>query len=313
MNGAIIIDKPAGLTSHDVVNRVRRISGQRRVGHLGTLDPFATGVLVVLLGKTTRLARFFDGASKSYEAVMRMGFATDTYDRTGKPLGPDRAAEFRADQLEALLEEFRGSILQRPPAYSAKKISGVPAYRKARKGQDVELAPVPVMVADLGLKKIEGTLVYFSVTVSSGTYIRSLAHDIGARLGLGAHLTELRRTAVGEFTLDHAVGLENLATSFPAGSGLQEFFIPPESLLPAIPVRSLSADETKAVLHGRAVSAEPQGEWLRLLNPDGQLVALARAEAPGWYHPEVVLLDAVPDASESTAQIPDPNSLPTSR
>lgn len=293
MNGALLIDKPEGITSHDVVNRVRRLTGQRRVGHIGTLDPFATGLMVVLLGKATRLARFYEGATKSYEAVMRVGFVTDTYDRTGTPQGPDRGAEFQAALLPTILEQFRGSLLQRPPAYSAKKVSGVAAYKKARKGQEVDLAPVAVAVSELSLSEISNSLVKFSVTVSSGTYIRSLAHDIGERLGLGAHLHELRRTAVAAFRLSDAVKLEDLEKPEILAASL----IPMERLLPQIPERQLSASEVQAVLHGRSVDAPAAGEWLRLMGPDGALLALARLEGAGYYHPEVVLCDAVPEAS----------------
>ena len=293
MNGALIIDKPAGMTSHDVVSRVRRITGERRIGHIGTLDPFATGVLVLLLGKATRLARFFDHATKSYEAVMRVGFSTDTYDATGAPSGADRGADFRPADLHALLPEFQGTIQQLPPAYSAKKIAGVAAYKKARKGQAVELAPVTVTISELQVLQVDGPLVKFSVTVSSGTYIRSLAHDLGSRLSLGAHLQELRRTRLGAFTIAEALTVKQLEDPAQLAGAVR----PMEALLPEILPHRLTTEELSSVLHGRSVAAEQAGEWLRLLTPLGELAAMARLESPGWYHPEVVLYEAVPEGS----------------
>lgn len=294
MNAALLIDKPAGMTSHDVVSVVRRITHQRRIGHIGTLDPFATGLLVLLLGKATRLTRFFDQATKSYEAVMRVGFATDSFDLTGKPVGPDRGDEFRPQQVESLIKQFEGSSFQRPPAFSAKKISGVPAYKKARKGQEVQLAPVSVAISQIALEEIKDKLIKFSVTVSSGTYIRSIANDLGERLAIGGHLTELRRTAVGAWQIHQALSLETVQVQLSEGKSLGELMIPMESLLPEIPARQLAEAELSGVLHGRSVQAAEQSRWLRLVAPDGRLAAVAAAEGGGSYHPEVVLLDAVP-------------------
>jgi tRNA pseudouridine55 synthase len=276
MNGAIILDKPAGITSHDAVRAVRRICGERSVGHVGTLDPFATGVLVMLLGKATRLARYFGAASKTYEAVMRVGFATDTYDFTGTAQSPDRLIDLHPAELTQLFGQFVGRRLQTPPAYSAKKIGGVPAYRLARKGRSVELGPVEISIGELALLEIKQQLVRFSVTASSGTYIRSLAHDLGERLGVGAHLTSLRRTAVGDFKIDEAVTLETLELQVRDAASAERILKPLESLLPDLSSYVLSADESARVMNGQSVSLSSSAMHLRLFSPDGALAAIAQ-------------------------------------
>src|SRR5271170_3965757 len=197
MNGVLIVDKPAGWTSHDVVNRVRRILQQRSVGHLGTLDPLATGVLPLVIGNLTRLAQFYTASEKSYEGVIRFGFATDTYDAEGEPAAPAQAVALNFDQVVTLAASFRGVIEQMPPPFSAKKIKGVPAYKLARKNEPVELKPVRVNVKSFEIKDwMDGDRksVHFEAIVSSGTYVRSLAHEIGKQLGCGAHLSTLIRT-----------------------------------------------------------------------------------------------------------------------
>jgi tRNA pseudouridine55 synthase len=208
MNGVLVVDKPAGLTSHDVVNRVRRILGQRSVGHLGTLDPVATGVLPLVTGSLTRLAQFYTSAEKTYEGTMRFGFSTDTYDAEGEPASTPQQVVLRAEEVEALAAHFRGAIEQMPPPFSAKKIHGVPAYKLARKHKDVVLAPVKVEIKEFEILGVEGDRARFRARVASGTYMRSVAHDMGQRLGCGAHLESLRRTAVAEFTLADAHTLE---------------------------------------------------------------------------------------------------------
>jgi tRNA pseudouridine55 synthase len=210
MNGVLIIDKPSGLTSHDVVNRVRRVLGQRSVGHLGTLDPMATGVLPLVLGNYTRLAQFYTECEKTYEGAIRFGFSTDTYDAEGKPTSPPQLANLTLDELQQLAIEFRGHIQQLPPPFSAKKIHGVPAYKLARKHKEVELKPVQVEIKEFTISAIEGELASFRARVASGTYLRSVAHDMGQRLGCGAHLASLRRTAVAEFDITQAHTLEEL-------------------------------------------------------------------------------------------------------
>jgi tRNA pseudouridine55 synthase len=211
MNGVLIIDKPSGLTSHDVVNRVRRLLNQRSVGHLGTLDPMATGVLPLVIGNFTRLAQFYVNSEKTYEGAVRFGFCTDTYDAEGEPTSEPKGINLRQEDLEPVLARFRGVIEQVPPPFSAKKIKGVPAYKLARKQKEVKLAPVQVEIKELEVLGVDIDRMRFRARVASGTYMRSVAHDLGQVMGCGAHLESLRRTTVAEFTLDDAHTLEELA------------------------------------------------------------------------------------------------------
>ncbi len=201
-NGVIVVDKPAGWTSHDVVAKARRILGERSIGHLGTLDPMATGVLPLVLGRMTRLCQFYTSSEKAYEGTIRLGFATDTYDCDGDPAGPTTAVNVTLEESRAVVAGFVGVIQQVPPPFSAKKIKGVPAYKLARKKQEVKLAPVEVKVREFVVLGLTGDLVDFRCAVSSGTYVRSLAHELGQKLGIGAHLASLRRTQVAEFSID---------------------------------------------------------------------------------------------------------------
>jgi len=211
MNGVLIIDKPAGLTSHDVVARARRILKERSIGHLGTLDPMATGVLPLVIGSYTRLAPFYTGAEKVYEGAIRFGFSTDTYDAEGQPTSPQQEVILRSEEVEALAGKFRGVIQQVPPPFSAKKIKGVPAYKLARKHKEVVLEPVQVEIKEFEILSVDQSLVRFRAHVASGTYLRSVAHDMGQALGCGAHLECLRRTAVAEFTLEDAHTLQEIS------------------------------------------------------------------------------------------------------
>jgi tRNA pseudouridine55 synthase len=211
MNGVLIIDKPAGLTSHDVVNRVRRLLNQRSVGHLGTLDPMATGVLPLVIGNFTRLAQFYVSSEKTYEGTVRFGFCTDTYDAEGEPTSDPKEVSLRQEDLEPVLARFRGAIEQTPPPFSAKKIKGVPAYKLARKQKEVKLKSVQVEIKELEVLGVDVDRMRFRACVASGTYMRSVAHDLGQVLGCGAHLESLRRTAVAEFTQNDAHTLEELA------------------------------------------------------------------------------------------------------
>jgi tRNA pseudouridine55 synthase len=210
MNGVIIVDKPAGWTSHDVVNRMRRILQQRSVGHLGTLDPLATGVLPLVTGSLTRLAQFYTASEKTYEGVIRFGFATNTYDADGEPLGEVCPASPSLDDLQKLAAEFRGFIAQVPPPFSAKKIHGVPAYKLARKEKQVILQPVRVEIKEFDITAVEADRAHFRARVASGTYMRSIAHEMGQRLGCGAHLESLRRTSVAEFDVSQAHTLDEI-------------------------------------------------------------------------------------------------------
>jgi tRNA pseudouridine55 synthase len=208
MNGVIIIDKPAGWTSHDVVNRMRRILGQRSVGHLGTLDPLATGVLPLVTGSLTRLAQFYTTSEKTYEGVIRFGFATNTYDADGEPTGDPHPVSLSLEPIQKLAARFVGPIEQVPPPFSAKKIHGVPAYKLARKQKDVVLKPVQVEIKEFAILAVEAERARFRARVSSGTYMRSLAHEMGQLVGCGAHLESLRRTGVAEFDITQAHTIE---------------------------------------------------------------------------------------------------------
>jgi len=240
MNGVLIVDKPAGLTSHDVVNRVRRILGQRAVGHLGTLDPSATGVLPLVTGNFTRLAQFYSHTDKKYEGLIRFGFATDTYDAEGEPISAQAEVALNLEELRSLAAGFVGVRQQVPPPFSAKKIAGVPAYKLARKRKPVELKPVEVEIREFCILGVVGERATFRAHVGSGTYLRSIAHELGQKLGCGAHLAELRRTAVADFTLDDAHSFEELAAAREQGS-VESMFVHPRQLLPHMP--SVTANE----------------------------------------------------------------------
>lgn len=275
------MDKPAGPTSHDVVRAVRRAFGTRAVGHTGTLDPFATGLLVVLVGRATRLARFLESEAKTYHAVARLGQATDTDDATGAPLGtpwagmpPDRAA------VEQALGALRGRIPQRPPAYSAKKVEGRRSYALARKGRAPELPPVPVTVHALELLRYEWPELEFRCTVGTGTYVRALARDAGEALGTGAHLTALRREAIGRFRVETATPLAALDAAAP--------LLPPAPLLAHLPHVQLPAPEREAVGHGRAVPNVWDARGTVALLEGEALVAIGTADDE-WVRPTVVL------------------------
>ena len=210
MNGVIIVDKPAGFTSHDVVNRMRRILGQKSVGHLGTLDPLATGVLPLVTGGLTRLAQFYTTSEKSYEGIIRFGFATNTYDADGEPVGEVHQVTLSLEHLQQLASRFQGVIEQVPPPFSAKKIHGVPAYKLARKQQEVILKPVQVEIKEFAILSVDADRATFRARVASGTYMRSVAHELGQLQGSGAHLESLRRTAVAEFDIAQAHTLEEI-------------------------------------------------------------------------------------------------------
>lgn len=286
MDGALVVDKPEGMTSHDVVVTVRRLLSEPRIGHLGTLDPFACGVLVLLLGRATRLARFYRHLEKSYSGTIRFGFATTTYDREGDAASPDCAPVLAEAQLRSLFREFLGRRLQEPPSFSAKKVSGVPAYRLARKGQAVSLKAVPITIHELELVAIEGPCVRFRARVSAGAYVRSLAHELGQRLRVGAHLTELRRTAVGEFGESSAISLSSLMQQ--SGKELAPV-IPPERLLGDLPGTVLQSEPAARASHGRDVEIDCPGNLARLLDEHGRLIAVAERRREAWFHPLVVM------------------------
>lgn len=290
MDAVLIIDKPAGMTSHDVVARVRRIVGEKSVGHLGTLDPMATGVLPLVLGRFTRLAQFYNDADKRYEGTIRFGWATDTYDAEGQPAGPKQSADFTLQQVQDAAAEFIGSISQYPPPFSAKKIAGIPAHRLARKGQPVELKPKQVEIKELDFYDCDGQTVRFRAWVSSGTYLRSLAHDLGKKLGLGGHLAALKRTAVREFEIDEAHSLEQLEQAR-ASDTLDELFLHPRLVLPEFPAVVAPPESAARIRHGGAVNLPDfsKAVTVRVFAGQRELLAIARRVAGTLFQPKVVL------------------------
>jgi tRNA pseudouridine55 synthase len=313
MNQVLIVDKPAGMTSHDVINRVRRILGLRSIGHLGTLDPAATGVLPLVVGNFTRLAQFYLGAEKEYEGVIRLGFSTDTYDSDGEPTGSAGQTNTGTNPVDGITEDrvreaasrFVGVIEQMPPPFSAKKIRGVPAYKLARRQQEVQLAAVSVTVhalevlslevqspdlRSLDLRSPDNARVAFRARVSAGTYMRSIAHDLGQALGCGGHLESLRRTAHGEFTVADAHTLEELAAA--AGTNdVEKLFLHPRKLLPQIPSVTANEDQIALIRHGRAVNLPDlsRSVYVKVFANQMQLIAIAARVAGTLFHAKVVL------------------------
>ena len=308
-DGALVIDKPQGKTSHDVVDAVRHLAGMRQIGHLGTLDPLATGVLVLLLGRATRLVQFYNGRRKRYTAAFRFGFATDSYDSDGEAQGPDAPVPLDEAVLEKFASEKIGRFAQMPPAFSAKKIRGRPAYELARKKEPVELKAVEVELYEYRLTGIEGNLARFVIECSSGTYIRSLAHEMGQQAGCGAHLAEIKRTAVGEFSIEQAIKLEELAEAQKAGK-FPSCLIALEHLLPNFPRIDVLPVIEKRVRHGSKFNisvsqlqpgrtdlppgatvqldgGEPKPPRLRVFGQQ-KLIAIAEAVVPRTYQPIVV-------------------------
>ena len=309
-DGALVIDKPKGKTSHDVVDAVRHLAGFRQIGHLGTLDPLATGVLVLLLGRATRLVQFYSGRRKRYAAGFRFGFATDTYDSEGEAQGADAAPALDRSVLEKLASERVGRFQQTPPAFSANKVKGRPAYELARKKQPVELKSVEVELFEFKLNEVEGSVARFVIECSAGTYIRSLAHEMGQKLGCGAHLAEIERTAVGEFSLEQAVKLEDLAEGTRAGK-FADYLIRLENLLPNFPKVNVLPIIERRVRHGTKFNitlaqvqpgraepvpgatteldgGEPRPPRLRVFSQQNSLIAIAEAVVPRTYQPIVV-------------------------
>jgi tRNA pseudouridine55 synthase len=290
VDAVLIINKPAGMTSHDVVAHVRRIVSEKSVGHLGTLDPMATGVLPLVLGRFTRLAQFYNEADKSYEGTIRFGWATDTYDAEGQPVGDKRLANFTLSQVQEAATEFIGEISQYPPPFSAKKIAGIPAHRLARKGQPVELKPKQVEIKELEFFDCDGQSVGFRAWVSSGTYLRSLAHDLGKKLGTGGHLAALKRTAVREFTIDEAHSLEQLEQA-QASNTLDELFLHPRLVLPEFPAVVAPPESAARIRHGGAVNLPEfsKAAVVRVFAGQRELLAIAKRVAGTLFQPKVVL------------------------
>ena len=303
MDGLLIVDKPIGPTSHDVVARVRRALGERRIGHTGTLDPLASGVLPLVLGRATRLARFLSASEKSYDAIVRLGLETDSYDLTGQPVGPsyEGAVPDRAT-IERALVSFRGTFLQQPPLFSAKKIAGVRSHTLARQRRaggasgDPAAKPVSVSVGDLQLLDVEGHDVALRVTCSAGFYVRSLAHDLGRQLGTGAHLAALRRTRAGDLRIEDAIALDAIVRDAQAAAAA---IIPMGRMLTSLPAAALSDEGVRRARHGQSLGPDdlcaplPAGAagFTRLLDRAGDLVGVAEPErAQGALHPVVILV-----------------------
>ncbi len=292
MNGVIVVDKPGGVTSHDVVAKIRKVLGQKQVGHFGTLDPLATGVLPVAVGRATRLQQFYLKSKKAYTGTIRLGFSTSTYDSEGEPTSELKDVEVSPDTVEAARQSFLGEIEQTPPIYSSKKIGGVSAHRLARKNQRVVLKPTRVQVSRFDLSRLSPVEVSFEIECSSGTYVRSIAHDFGQKLGCGGHLASLRRTASGEFTLSRAIdltALDRLADEKKSADLLEQNLIPMTALLSWMPSCEMSAEESRKIKNGMALEiadsrvralkereeADLNEIWIRLVGPDRDLMGLA--------------------------------------
>jgi tRNA pseudouridine55 synthase len=305
MDAALVIDKPEGMTSHDVVNRVRRILKERSVGHLGTLDPMATGVLPLLLGRYTRLAQFFEKSVKSYEGEIRLGFSTDTYDATGERTSEAKPVSVSPDQVHDAAKRFIGKLEQTPPPYSAKKIGGVPAYKMARKGEMPELKTAAVEVKTFELLEVTGDRVRFKADVSAGTYVRSLAHQLGEALGVGGHLSSLRRTAAGQFGLASAVRLGELEeaglelmdgqrpiTDIMLSQPQHPLFLHPRELLPHFPAVSANEEMLAKIAHGMALNLPDYtgSKYVKAFRGQAEMVAICTRVAGTLFQPKVVLM-----------------------
>lgn len=300
-----MVDKPAGWTSHDVVGKMRRLAGMRKIGHLGTLDPSATGVLPLVLGRATRLAQFFTRDDKVYEGVIHFGYSTDSYDADGEPTSPEVSVTLERGALETLFDRFRGEILQNPPPVSAKKIDGRPAYKLARKHQPVELAPVRVRVDQLDILSIAGCdacdvcgecdtcEVRVRVACAAGTYVRAIAHEAGQAMGCGAFLRDLRRLSSGDFTIGQARTIEQL-TTLAAEGRLASALTPAAELLPEFPSELVDLVTTGQIRNGRDFRVSPfhakaAARYVKAISPHGDLIAIGEAKLPLVYHPVLVL------------------------
>lgn len=287
----LVIDKPGGITSHDVVNRLRKIAGEKSIGHLGTLDPMATGVLPLLLGKYTRLAQFFSSAEKSYTGSIRFGFATDTYDAQGEMVGEQMEPQLTIDRVRMVAERFRGEMQQMPPPYSAKKIAGTPAYKLARAGKEVDLKPASVRIESFEILSLEGNEATFAMSISAGGYVRSVAHELGRDLGCGGHLSSLRRTKAGVFTLDEARALADLQSVAGNVEALESLCVHPRSLLPAMPSVTADAVTIGRIRNGAQVNLPEftSASMVKVFASQRDLFAIATRVAGTLFQPTVVL------------------------
>ena len=294
LNGLLVLDKPSGMTSHDAVSLVRRATGEKSIGHLGTLDPMATGVLPLLLGRYTRLAQFFGQAEKEYTGHIRFGFATDTYDADGTPASESKPLTLSLDQLRELATKFHGDIDQLPPIYSAKKLGGVPAHKLARAGQPVPVKPARITIHDFQLLSLQGDTASFTMTVSAGGYVRSVAHELGQLAGCGAHLSTLHRTRAGAFTLAQAISVDQLkaAADTPDPDTTFAAILPhPRTLLTEMP--SVTVDEQTAgrLRNGMQVNLPDYSNapLVKVFASPTELIGITRRIAGTLMHPHVMI------------------------
>lgn len=280
IEGLLNVDKPGGLTSHDVVNRLRKVAGLRRIGHAGTLDPLATGVLLVCLGRATRLVEYLVGQPKTYTAVIRLGQSTNTYDADGEVVR-ERPLTFNQEALGQALTQFQGDLQQLPPLYSALKVKGQPMYKLARQGIEVERQPRAVTIYDLEIIGLNPPHLEIAVTCSSGTYIRSLAHDLGEVLNCGGHISALRRTAVGEFKAASAVALDQLTPD-----NLHTYLQAADTAVAHLPRLQISQTETEALWQGKTIAQQnshPEaGTLYRAYDDSGTFIGIVQAEQQIW-------------------------------
>ena len=283
------------MTSHDVVNRLRKISGEKSIGHLGTLDPMATGVLPLLMGKFTRLAQYFSSDEKSYTGAIRLGFATDTYDAEGEPAGPDLwndlGPSLTLERIRSAAERFHGEMDQLPPPFSAKKIEGTPAYKLAREGKPVELKTAKVRIACLEITSLEGAEAAFTMRISSGGYVRSVAHELGQVLGCGAHLSKLQRIQAGGFSIEQAKTLEELETVAGDFKAIEALCIHPRSLLPEMPAVMADVHSLNRLRNGAQANLPEfsQAPMVKVFVGQRELAAIARRVAGTLFQPVVVM------------------------
>ncbi|MBI1356530.1 MAG: tRNA pseudouridine(55) synthase TruB [Acidobacteria bacterium] len=292
MDGVIVLDKPTGISSHDAVQKMRRLTGVRRIGHLGTLDPLGSGVLPMVIGKATRLSQFYLGHDREYVASVRFGFATSTYDSQGEQVGEAVEPALSADDVEQALCAFRGRISQKPPPVSAKKVNGVPAYKLARRHQEVDLQPVELDIYELALLRFEADVAQIRMRTSAGAYVRSLAHDLGRALGCGGHVTALRRVAMGEFGLEQALSFEQLQ-DLADGGDISNALVPAARLLPEFPAHRVDSVAITRIGHGMDFQITAFGDAasarrIKALDSEGSLLAIADIRLPRTYHPIIV-------------------------
>ncbi|HKF48169.1 MAG TPA: tRNA pseudouridine(55) synthase TruB [Terracidiphilus sp.] len=291
MNGLFVIDKPSGITSHDVVARLRRITGEKSIGHLGTLDPMATGVLPLLVGRYTRLAQYFNAAEKSYSGTIRFGFATDTYDAEGELVGQQTTPHLTIDEIRTAAFRFNGELQQMPPRYSAKKIAGTPAYKFAREGKPVELKPATVRIDTFEITTLKGDTAAFTMRISAGGYVRSVAHELGTALGCGAHLTSLRRTHAGPFTLADAHTLDELQPLAGDLKALTQISVHPRTLLPDMPSVTASLETQGRMRNGMQTNLPEfsTASRVKVFATQRELFAIAQRVAGTLFQPITVM------------------------